>query len=54
LRKIGRELDDETFALQLMESSNLSEELSSQLVISGINDKQPQIFEQTGLSLTEK
>jgi len=65
LRNAGRELDDETFALQLMESSNLSEELS-QLVISGINDKQPEIFEQTkstmrkylgsdktGLSVTE-
>ena len=46
LRKAGRDLDDETYALQLMESSNLTEELSD-LVISGNNDKQPEIFEQT-------
>jgi len=46
LRKAGRALDDETYALQLMESSNLTEDLSH-LVISGINDKQPEIFEQT-------
>ena len=66
LRKAGRDLDEEIYALQLMESSNLSEELS-QLVISGINDKQPEIYEQTkramrkylgseksGLSITER
>ena len=46
LRKAGRDLDDETYALQLMESSNLTDDLSH-LVISGINDKQPEIFEQT-------
>ena len=50
LRKAGRDLDDETYALQLIESSNLTEELS-QLVISGINDKQPEIFEQTKKSM---
>ena len=46
LRKAGRDLDDETYALQLMESSNLTDDLSH-LVISGINDKQSEIFEQT-------
>ena len=46
LRKAGRDLDDETYALQLMESSNLNDDLSH-LVISGINDQQPEIFEQT-------
>ena len=45
-RKAGRDLDDETYALKLMDSAKLADDLS-QLVISGIDDKQPEIYDQT-------
>ena len=50
LRKLGRDLDDETLALQLMENATLSDELS-QLVLSGIDEKQANIFDQTKRSM---
>ena len=50
LRKLGRDLDDETLALQLMENARLTDELS-QLVLSGINEKQDNIFDQAKRSM---
>ena len=50
LRKLGRDLDDETLALQLMENASLSDELS-QLVLSGIDEKQANIFDQAKRSM---
>ena len=44
--KVGRDLDDETLALQLMESAGLRDELS-QLVITGIDEERDDIFDQT-------
>ena len=44
--KVGRDLDDETLALQLMESAGLRDELS-QLVITGIDKESDGIFDQT-------
>ena len=44
--KVGRDLDDETLALQLMESAGLRDELS-QLVITGIDEDRDDIFDQT-------
>ena len=46
LMKEGRDLDDETPALQLMESAGLRDELS-QLVITGIDEEREDIFDQT-------
>ena len=46
LMKVGRDLDDETLALQLMESAGLKDELS-QLVITGIDEEREDIFDQT-------
>ena len=46
LMKVGRDLDDETLALQLMESAGLRDELS-QLVITGIDEEKYDIFDQT-------
>ena len=42
--KVGRDLDDETLALQLMESARLKDELS-QLVITGIDEEREDIFD---------
>ena len=50
LRKLGRDLDDETLALQLMENASLSDEIS-QLVLSGINEKSNNIFDQAKKSM---
>ena len=50
LRKLGRDLDDETLALQLMENASLTEELS-QLVLSGIDETTQNIFDQTKQSM---
>ena len=44
--KVGRDLDDKTLALQLMESAGLRDELS-QLVITGIDEEREDIFDQT-------
>ena len=46
LMKVGRDLDDETLALQLMESVGLRDELS-QLVITGIAEERDDIFDKT-------
>ena len=43
---VGRDLDDETLALQLMESAGLRDELS-QWVITGIDEEREDIFDQT-------
>ena len=50
LRKLGRDLDDETLALQLMENASLSDEMS-QLVLTGINEKANNIFDQAKRSM---
>lgn len=50
LRKLGRDLDDETLALQLMENASLTDELS-QLVLSGIDEKKDNIFDQAKRSM---
>ena len=50
LRKLGRDLDEETLALQLMENASLTDELS-QLVLTGIDEKQANIFDQTKRSM---
>ena len=50
LRKLGRDLDDETLALQLMKNANLTEELG-QLVLSGIDETKQNIFDQTKRSM---
>ena len=44
--KVRRYLDDETPALQLMESAGLRDELS-QLVITGTDEERHDIFDQT-------
>ena len=44
--KVERDLDDETLALQLMESAGLRDELS-QLMITGIDEERDDIFDQT-------
>ena len=44
--KVERDLDNETLALQLMESAGLRDELS-QLVITGIDEEREDIFDQT-------
>ena len=44
--KVGRDLDDETLALQLMESAWLRDELS-QLVITGTDEERDDIFDQS-------
>ena len=46
LTKVGRDLDDETQSLQLMESAGLRDVLS-QLVITGIDEERDDIFDQT-------
>ena len=46
LKLSGRDLDDETFALQLLQSANLDEE-TSKLVVTGIDEEKPDIFGQT-------
>ena len=46
LMKVGRDLDDGTPALQLMESAGLRDELS-QLVITCIDEERDDIFDQT-------
>ena len=50
LKIAGRDLDNEIYALQLLQSANLTEECS-RLVITGIDEKQEDIFEQTKKSL---
>ena len=50
LNKVGRDLDDETLALQLMENASLTDELS-QLVLSGIDEKRDNIFDQAKRSM---
>ena len=50
--KVGRDLDDETLALQLMKSAGLREELS-QLVITGIDEEREDIFDQTKRAMRE-
>ena len=46
LMKVGRDLNDESLAFQLMESAGLRDELS-QLVIIGIDAERDDIFDQT-------
>ena len=46
LIKVGRDLDDETLALQLMDSAGIRDELS-QLVITAIHEERDDIFDQT-------
>ena len=50
LKIAGRDLDNEIYALQLLQSANLTEECS-RLVITGINEKEEDIFEQTKKAL---
>ena len=50
LKIAGRDLDNEIYALQLLQSANLTEECSP-LVITGIDENQADIFEQTKKSL---
>ena len=45
--KVGRDLDDETLVLQLIESAGLRDELSQLAITAGTDEEKADIFDQT-------